>query len=807
MRYEADDSGAAGRLESDRLAAAHDAGNDNERRGAARHRVALVSCFRPRRCGIATFAADLHDHLREQRPDIALDIYPLEPGAPGAEPDSERGDPSAPRAISADDLASYRRAAEAIAASKADIVWIQHEFGIFGGPAGAHILGLVEHVAAPLVVTFHTLLSDPTADQRHVMDRLVARAARLVVMNEFGRRLLIDHYGAAPDRIAVIEHGTPDRPFRLRSPLRDQLGLGDRPILSTFGLLGPGKGLETAVRALPAIAATQPDVLYRIVGATHPNLVAHEGETYRDSLVALAERLGVADNIAWDNRFLDPAELVGQIELCDIFIAPYPNLAQISSGTLAYAIALGRAAIATPFVHARELLGEENGLIVPPGDSDALAEAVVTLLAVPEERERLQRRAYARGRSTTWPVIARAYGALLSAAADRGRSAVRIDRARPSLAGLAALCDDTGLLQHAIGPVPDRNHGYCSDDNARALILVNTLGAEDIGKGPPARGQTSPLAYRFAAFLQHAWNEEAGQFRNFMAYDRRWLEASGSEDSNGRILWALGHCARHARSPDLRAWAADWFARSSGMAAHFQSPRAHAFAMIGADHRLAAAPGDGAARKILEQGAAFLHRAWKKASSADWRWFEPVLAYDNARLCEAMLRAGRTLPSLPYAETGLSALAWLQEKQTAPRGHFRPVGSEGFGRAHLILPFDQQPLEAAATIDACAIAEQISREGAWRAHAERAFGWFFGANDRGCVLADAVGGRCFDGLTPHGVNSNSGAESTLAYHLARAAMAAGFWQGGSAAAGIEGDDPPHRSEWSRTRPAMGHPAA
>lgn len=736
-------------------------------RSASAERIALIGCFRPRQCGIATFTADTYDQLRAARPDMAIDVYAMQSRA------GDALDPDVRLAIDEQNAASYRAAAEAINASGAQAVWIQHEFGIFGGTAGEMIFELLDRIAAPLIVTLHTVLATPDADQCRVIERLAARAAKLIVMSEHGRATLASVYGADPDRIAHIEHGTPDRPFVDASPLRDALGIGDRPILSTFGLLGPGKGLETAIRALPAIAAEYPGILYRIVGATHPNLVAAEGEAYRHSLEDLAASLGVTDNIAWDNRFLDTADLLEQIELCDIYLAPYPNLQQVTSGTLAYAVALGRAVVSTPFIHARELLADDVGILLPQADSEAIAEAVLLLLAVPEERRAVQKRAYARGRRTSWSVIARAFGALLDETAIEPTK-ITASRQTPSTDGLWALCDDVGIFQHGKYLVPDRAHGYCIDDNARALIFANNRSQ----RGCVEAGQRARV---FASFLQHAWNEDRGAFRNFMGYDRRWLEEAGSEDSNGRTLWALGHTAANAKPDDMRAWALHWFERSAPIVDTFKSPRALAFALIGADDLLGRHPGHARARAIVERAGAFLAARWKSARRPGWDWFEAGLAYDNARLAEALIRAGRRLSSRPLEEAGLAALDWLCTKQTTKEGHFRPMGSEGFGREGELLPFDQQPLEAWATIDACAVASAATGNRGWQNHAETAYAWFLGRNDRSARIGDPATGRSLDGLGPLGANRNSGAESTLAFHLAHQTMAACFWHGSAAA--------------------------
>ncbi|MBJ7502006.1 MAG: glycosyltransferase family 4 protein [Sphingopyxis sp.] len=731
-------------------------------------RIALIGCFRPRQCGIATFTADIFDHLGAHSPHMEIDVYAMR-----SQPDQPVG-AEVRQAIDEKSIDSYRDAAAAINASGADAVWLQHEFGIFGGSAGDMILELVDRVAAPLIVTLHTVLAEPSPAQRHVMDRLVSRAGKLVVMSDYGRMTLTDVYGAAPDQIALIEHGTPDRPYKEVSALRRTLGLADRPILSTFGLIGPGKGLEAAIRALPAIVARYPRVLYRIVGATHPNLVAAEGESYRDSLERLAQSLGVAGNIAWENRFLDTEELLDQIELCDIYVAPYPNLQQITSGTLAYAVALGRAVVSTPFVHARELLADDIGLLLPGTGSDAISEAVLMLLAAPDERRAVQHRAYARGRRTAWGGIARQCAALIDDLVTAPEATPTGQRG-PALAGVWAMCDDVGMLQHAVHMLPDRSHGYCIDDNARALMLVHSL---------PTRMQeeAAPRARAFAGFIQHGWNPDVGAFRNFMGYDRRWLEETGSEDSNGRTLWALGHASAHARDAGMREWAAGLFDRTAPMVRDFKSPRAIAFAVLGADERLDRDPDNGLARPIIERGGAFLRALWKSARRPGWDWFEASLAYDNARLAEALIRAGRRLSSRPEEAAGLAALDWLATFQTASRGHFRAVGSESFDREGEALPFDQQPLEAWATVAACGTAFALTGQSVWRDHAETAFAWFLGRNDRGVALGDLSSGRCLDGLTPRGVNRNSGAESILAFHLAYRTMAGMFWRGEAVAA-------------------------
>ncbi|MCK9544200.1 MAG: glycosyltransferase family 4 protein, partial [Novosphingobium sp.] len=460
-------------------------------------RVALVGNFAPRKCGIATFTTDVFEQLRQFHPQVGIDVYAMQDPA---EPLEHRG---AYAEIDRNDRAAYDRAARRMNEDGVDAVWLQHEFGIFGGECGEYVLRLVDRVAAPLVVTMHTVLSDPAPRQEVVTRRLVERASRIMVMCRKGRDTLIERYRAEPDRIAIIEHGAPDR--RLR-PLRS----GAPRTLMTFGLLGPGKGLETVIGALPAVIARHPRTTYRIAGVSHPNEVRRNGEAYRDGLKALAERLGVAGHIEWVDRFLDTDDLVALLEDCDIYVTPYPNLQQSTSGTLSYAVALGRAIVSTPYVHARELLGDIGGVLVPVNETGAISRAVNRLLDNPAELEALQVRAYRRGRKTVWRHFADNSLALLQAAA--GSDAVVPtpgDPVAPGLTGFDVLCDGTGILQHGKHIVPDRNHGYCLDDNARALMLVHRVSWD-------SPGEELRRAMPFASFVEHAWNGDAKVFRNFM---------------------------------------------------------------------------------------------------------------------------------------------------------------------------------------------------------------------------------------------------------------------------------------------------
>ena len=724
--------------------------------------IAVVGNALPRRCGLATFTSDTVDALRARFPEMVVDHYAMDDGTGVAYP-------AGIRLIAAADPAAYREAAGLIEASGAQAIWLQHEFGIFGGDAGAHILTLVERSTLPLIATLHTVLEQPSAAERLVMDRLVRRASHLIVMAESANIIMREVYGVPQDRISVIPHGVPDRPYVDPRSVKARFGLDGRKVVMTFGLLGPDKGIADMIRAMPAIAKAEPAACYIVIGATHPNLVREQGEAHRESLKALAADLGVADHVRFVDTFLDQADLLDWLEVADVYATPYLNLAQITSGTLSYAVSLGKAVVSTPYRHAVEILADDRGIIVAPGNPPAFAAAVGNLLGNDEARAAMAALAYARGREMLWPLLAERAMALAGQAMTRKNKIPAAPPARaamtPDFGALGRMTDDTGMLQHGIFSVPDRDHGYCVDDNARALILVCRVRAAD--------AELDRLAGIYAAFIQHAWNPDVRLFRNFMGFDRQWREIEGSEDSNGRTLWALGTAAARGRGQAMRDWAIHLFDHSIGLAEKLGSPRARAFAALGAAEVLSAYPGHGAARATLESTGDLLHRLLVAARRPAWAWFEAVLAYDNARLPEALIRAGQLLGRPDFTACGLETLAWIREQQTNAKGAFRPVGTDSFGREYAApLPFDQQPLEAQATIDACLAAHDATGDERWIDGARQAYGWFVGENDLGLALVDRSGGGCHDGLMPHGVNRNQGAESILALQLANVAISA-----------------------------------
>lgn len=735
----------------------------SSRRSRKLQKIAFLGTYIPRRCGIATFTDDLMHAVGSAVPDAERVVVAM--GAAG-----EKYPPAVTLSIREEDGNAYRRAADYLNRFGPDLVCVQHEFGIFGGPAGSYLMPLLRELRAPVVTTLHSVLRTPDIAQRKVMEELLARSSRVVVMARRGAEILREVYEADARKIDVIPHGIPEFRFTDTAPAKAELGYAGRKLMLTFGLLGPGKGIEYAIRALPAIAARHPEVLYVVLGATHPNLVAREGERYRQSLEELAAELGVSGNLAFEDRYVPMEDLKRFMAAADVYLTPYPNEAQITSGTLAQAVGAGKAVVSTPYWHAQELLEDGGGVLVPSRDAGSIAAAVEGLFNDPEAMNAMRREAFRKGRAMVWPRVGELYAAAFGKAVAEPvananvnvSSAARHKRILPvlKLDHIERMTDGTGIFQHAIFDVPNFHEGYCTDDNARAFLLA--LQVEKKDETPALR----KMASTWLAFLAAAFNPEKGRFRNFMSHGREWLEEAGSEDSHGRALWALGMGAAVARPDGWRLLCQKLFNGGLGAVETFTSPRAWAFTLLGLHEYLKTYPADLQAVRMRALLVDRLLDCHARSRGEDWVWFEGVLSYDNARLAQALIASGACLPETPALEVGLASLDWLVNLQTTGFGHFRPIGSNGFyPQGGERADFDQQPLEAQATVSACIASWRATGEARWLREAERAFDWFLGRNDVGLPLHDPSSGGCCDGLEPDRVNANQGAESSLAFVL------------------------------------------
>jgi glycosyltransferase involved in cell wall biosynthesis len=730
--------------------------------------IAVLGNHLPRRCGIATFTTDLSDAMTSEFPDLDCFVLAMnDPGRRHAYPPRVRFE------LAESDLASYRRAADFLNVNAVDAVCVQHEYGIFGGRAGAYVLALLRELRMPIVTTLHTILPEPDATFREVMSELTKLSERVVVMSSRGAELLRDVHGVPDDKIDLIPHGIPTASPARRS--KYQLGVEGKSVVLTFGLLSPDKGIEHVIDALPAIVERFPDVLYIVLGATHPHVKAQHGETYRLALETRAQRLGVDANIIFHDRFVSQGELAEFLAAADVYVTPYLNANQSTSGTLAYAVGAGKAVISTPYAHAREMLAEGRGILVPWRDPAAIAREVVGVLGDDARRLALGERAAAYGRDMVWPAVARRYHASLERActdhADRRRTVfqARTLASRPAelpetnLEHVGLMTDSTGILQHAVYSIPRYEDGYCLDDNARALLLmalVEEAGTED---GRTARG----LAARYLAFVSHAFSEPVARFRNFMSYARQWTEDVGSEDSHGRALWALGAVVGRSRDPGKQSLSGALFHGALRAIPGFTSPRAWAFALLGIDEYLRAFQGDSSVQSLRKTLAERLLGLFRRTSSDEWPWFEDRATYENARLSQALLASGARMNHEEMTAAGLRSLDWLVAAQRSTDGWFAPIGSNGFyQRGEAPAAFDQQPVDAYAMVSACLEAHRVTGDERWARQARRALSWFLGQNHLNQSLYDASTGGCRDGLHADRMNENQGSESTLSFQLA-----------------------------------------
>src|SRR5712664_713832 len=606
-------------------------------------KIAFVGDHLPRKCGIATFTSDLLAAVAAAHPQsqcLSVSVNDIQGGY--EYPEVVRFE------IEEQDLSSYLRAADFLNISNVDIVCLQHEFGIFGGTAGGHILPLLRELRMPVVITLHTILREPNANQRRVMQELVALSTRLVVMAERGRQMLREIYQAPPAKIDLIPHGIPDMPFVDPNYYKDQFGVEGRVVLLTFGLLSPNKGIEYVLNALPHILAEFPDVVYIVLGATHPNELREQGEAYRLSLEILAKKNKIEKNVIFYNQFVDLENLKEFIGAADLYITPYLNEAQITSGTLAYTFGAGKAVISTPYLHAAELLAEDRGVLVPFGDAPAIAREVIGLLRDDTRRQAIRKNAYKRGREMIWSNVARLYmrsfesSRIEGAARSRKSLATKTLDQKPrelpelKLDHLSRMTDSTGIFQHAIFSIPNFSEGYCTDDNARAFILAVLLGA--LGEDPEG---VRTLATTCAAFLHHAFDRKTKRFHNHMSFDRRWLDAQGSEDCQGRALWALGIGVGRSPLRSFQMMAGQLFALALPALTGFTSPRAWAFGLIGMHEYLRRSSGDSLVNQTREALTSRLMERFEVTAQPDWQWFEEALSYDNAKLAHALILSGR----------------------------------------------------------------------------------------------------------------------------------------------------------------------
>lgn len=721
--------------------------------------IAFVGSYPPRRCGIATFTRDLSAALGAAGDRVLpMTIAVSDPGGQYEYPGEVKYEIR--QAVKGD----YGRAAEFVNYSDVRLVSIQHEHGIFGGDDGAYILDLLTALRTPTIATLHTVLKRPPDSQRAIIQKMSRQCARLVVMSKVAADLLGASYGVNERKIQVIPHGIPEMPPRDQQRLKAKFGVSGQRMLLTFGLLGPNKGIETVIRALPAVIETFPDVVYFVVGATHPMIVRRHGEAYRTSLERECERLGVREHVVFRDRFVSNEELCNYLQAADLYVSPYQNEAQVTSGALSYAMGAGAAVVSTPYWHAQELLSDGRGHLFPFGDHGALSAALRSLLGSPAELERVRRSAFEFTRFMVWPRVGKAYLELATkvmAEAPTRLTPIQATRASSlpelRLDHLIRMTDDTGVIQHATYSVPARNTGYCVDDNARALIVA--LRADRVSSDP----QMKRLVTTYLGYL-HCAQGEAGDFQNLMSYDRTQESGPGSEDCLGRALWALGTTVELATDDGCKLLAREMLDRALPRAMDL-GPRGTATTIFGLASLVAAEPSAAAARKSLSVLADKLVQRYQQEATDDWRWFEPTLTYDNALIPLALFKAFSVTGERASLRVARESLEFL-ENVCFGDGHLALVGNAGWHSRGGKKPHaDEQATDAAAFVLAFRGAYLASGDRQYLGRMRQSFAWFLGVNRLGTPLYDSVTAGCRDGLGATRANQNQGAESTICFLL------------------------------------------
>lgn len=728
-------------------------------------KIAVIGNYSPRQCGIATFTTDLSQALARELPieenliNIAMD-------------DIQEGynyPPQVKFRVRQNVQSDYFWAADYLNANQYDVAIVQHEYGIFGGEDGSYILQMLQSLKMPVITNLHTVLENPTKGQRKVMMGLAKYSDKLLVMSKKAFGILEKVYGIDKKMISFIPHGIPDAEFRAPGLYNKIFGLEDKDIILTFGLLGPDKGIESMIKAMPAIVKENPNVVYLILGQTHPHILEKSGDSYRRDLQQLVNKLGMKNHVVFHNYFVKLETLVQYLQTSKIYAIPYLKKEQITSGTLAYSLGVGTPVVSTPFWYAEELLSDGRGKLVPFNSPEDMAKEINDLLANDHQREMMRFKGYQFGRSMIWKEVSKMHLDVICQLKERKHLEKskevsikyhKIFNELPeiNLAHLKTMTDDTGLLQHAKYMTPNFHHGYCVDDNARGLIAITKYYSLRKDKG------VLPLIQKYLAFLFYAFNPDNGRFRNFMSYDRRWLELSGSEDSHARAIWGLGVTVKEAPDGSIRNMAMRLFLESLPAVESFTAPRAWAYTVLGLQAYLSVYEGDISARKIRDKLALKIYELFKNNITEDWHWCEGQATYANAILAQAMITAGKWIPHQEMLETGLKTLKWLLEVQTAPEGHLSVIGNNGwFEKKGTRSMFDQQPIEVKGLINACLDAYIETGDKQWFAESERCLSWFLGHNDLQLPVCDHKTGGCGDGLESQGVNGNQGAESTLAW--------------------------------------------
>ncbi|MFA7493180.1 MAG: glycosyltransferase family 4 protein [Proteiniphilum sp.] len=725
-------------------------------------KIVYIGTYPPRKCGIGTFTHNLLNAVSGSQPEtergndsfvIAMNDFELEYDYPE----------EVKFTIRQEQQRDYLAAAEYINLSGADCCILEHEFGIFGGQNGVYILSLLHKIKIPLVVTLHTILKTPSYNQKEILQRICRMANRVVVMSKKAVSFLENIYDVPQEKIAYIEHGVPNFHFS-QQEAKAEFKLQDNKVLLTFGFVSRNKGIETAIKAMPSVIKKHPEALYIILGKTHPHVLHYVGEEYRNYLLKLVRELQVEKNVVFVDKFVSEQDLFKYLYAADIYITPYLNEAQITSGTLSYAVGVGCPVVSTPYWHAAELLDDGKGVLFDFNQHEQLAEIVIDLLDHPDKRSEISKNAYRYGQTISWPKIGGKYNQLIREVIEEQVKTPRkesipfdIKMLPPfSLAHVRRLTDDTGIIQHAKFGIPNLKEGYCLDDNARALMMALMAYKETKDKNAL---ELSPI---YLSYIQYMQNED-GTFRNFLSFDRRFLDEHGSEDAFGRAIWAMGYLLNNPPNDSYYQFGKLIFDKAVPTFGKLRSIRSIANVMIGISYYLKNNMWDDVMIERLRELTAVLADEYRKNSDQDWKWYERLLAYDNAILPLAMLHAAEILKEEETHRIAFESMQFLMDI-TLREGYLSIIGNEKwFHKEGELSKFAQQPVDAMCMVLMLHQAYKMTDHSEYLTKLFSCFMWFMGKNDLRINLYNYETGGCCDGIEKGGVSRNQGAESTLAY--------------------------------------------
>ena len=726
-------------------------------------KVICLGNYPPRQCGIATFTENLAKAIASSAEidSVSFEIEVIAMNDCGM----SYSYPAIVKKVIRNEIKEdYQQTSEYINNSGADLCLVQHEYGIYGGESGVLLLELLRRLKIPIVSTFHTILIKPNFHQIEVLKKVAAYSSKIVVMNGLAIDFLVDIYNVRRGKIIRIEHGVPDFELFRNKFLAIIPDWKQRKVILTFGLIGRSKGIETVLKAMPAIISKHTDILYVILGKTHPHVKHYAGEEYREYLQMLVRKLSLEANVIFINEYVSELELMSYLKRADLYVTPYLNKAQITSGTLSYAVSGGCAVISTPYWHAEELLAEGRGHLFEFGNHLQLSDIINQLLDNPESLKLLQQKAYDYGQTITWTLTGKAYLELFAGALDRTadllqKRDLKINYPEFDITHLKRLTDETGLLQHARTSVPCYKAGYCLDDNARAIIV--SLAAWKKTNDP----LYLDLLNRYLAYTTYMQQKD-GSFKNYMTYERT-LSKDTSDDVYGRTFWALGYLIRFAPINSVFQLGLELFDHSLSQLNNLTYARGYANCILGIYHYLKRFPDQERFIKLLEHLSEQLSDKFIQHQQHNWNWFEDSITYDNGLLTAALYRAYEILGSAKYLQIADESRIFLESK-CFREDRLSLIGNRRWLRLDQDYDlFAQQPIDAMAMV--------LLYESAWEATGNDqfidklllSFDWFFGKNDLDISLYDPESKGCHDGIEPLNINLNQGAESTIAYLLSR----------------------------------------